>query len=919
MLRFFFLNILLFIGPLTQAASQPPTRIAFYYGDEAPIGSLFAYDWVVLQPDLTGSARLALLQQGGTSTIAYVNVDEMARSHAEFRHLNDDWILGENTAWDSVVLDVRRREVRRFLMEKLVVPAMERGFHGVFLDTLDSHRLVDEGRDHGPAFAAAQAQLIREIKSAYPDTRLIVNRGFHLPASVRGSVDALAFESYRSGYDAARQRYVKVPEQDRQWLDSQLEQWRRDAPELPIVAIDYTDTLEEARELYRTLRQDGFIPYVSNGALTRLGPTDPAAHLRHVLVIHDLPEARMEQSSAHRRLGIILERLGLVPVYRSSLAELPDEPALDRYRAAIVWWEGAARAPALCRWLLHQNQAGLRVVTLGQVPATPACRNLMGDTEFAIPDGTIVAVNSADSVASFEGNRLPATITSPLPRHAPGTPWLSVTDARGRLYHPMYLFDGGGVAVAPFIFESGPDDEVWWLFDPFQFLTTALALPPFPAIDSTTENGRPILTVHIDGDGLVSRAELPGTPLASEVIHQRILQRYSIPHTVSVIEGETSPKGLYPDVSDEVEASARAIFREEHVEVASHTYSHPFFWQALEGGPAPRIENTLYGYFMNIPDYQLSLAREIQGSVDYINRRLAPGHKPVNVFLWSGDARPGEKALAMVRELGLYNVNGGDTHPLSFGSELAEVWPDARPVGDELQVYAPVINENVYTGLWTGPFYGYRNVIDSLEILENKGRLKPIGLYYHFYSGTKPEAIGALHEVYRYALGRQPIALYLSDYARKVQNQYYSALVHHADGGWQWRGLGSPSTVRIARDIWPDLSRSRGVTGFRDAAGHRFVHLTGDDPKLYLSYQPPSGPWLDNANGSILHWQRHRQDDNRWRIELSAKAHQPLELTFKGAHRCQVVNGPGELIESDRSTLVRLPTHATDQWAMECQ
>lgn len=157
---------------------------------------------------------------------------------------------------------------------------------------------------------------------------------------------------------------------------------------------------------------------------------------------------------------------------------------------------------------------------------------------------------------------------------------------------------------------------------------------------------------------------------------------------------------------------------------------------------------------MTIPGYHATPEREITGSVDYINRALAPTQKPVSVFLWTGDARPGQQSLAMVRELGLVNVNGGDTHPLPYDSGVAGVWPDARPIGDELQVYAPVMNENVFTNLWTGPFYGFRNVTDSFQILEERGRLKPIGIYYHYYSGTKPESLSALEEVYRYALAQ---------------------------------------------------------------------------------------------------------------------------------------------------------------------
>ena len=65
------------------AVGHPP-NIAFYYGNEAPIGSLMAYDWVVQQQDQASDARIDLLTEASTTPIAYVSVGEMARSHRLF-------------------------------------------------------------------------------------------------------------------------------------------------------------------------------------------------------------------------------------------------------------------------------------------------------------------------------------------------------------------------------------------------------------------------------------------------------------------------------------------------------------------------------------------------------------------------------------------------------------------------------------------------------------------------------------------------------------------------------------------------------------------------------------------------------------------------------------------------------------------
>jgi hypothetical protein len=915
--------LLLLFLPLSLAIAHEitpkPDNIGFYYGDEAPIGALYAYDWLVLQQDQVSDARLELLAQGDTLPLAYFSIGEMARNHRLYSEISPSWKVGKNTAWKSTVLDLRNPDVRQFLIDNIVAPAMARGFRGVFLDTMDSHLLAEAGRGDPEAFVAGQETLIRAIKARFPSARIVLNRGFHLQGAMDDLVDGVAFESYREGYDPGRRQYYSVSDKDRQWLDTQLAYWRETRPDIPLIAIDYVKDGTRAAALADKLRDDGLVPVVSNPELTRLSPTRPAVQPRHVLVIHDLPASRMDQSGAHRRLGIVLERMGLVPHYRSSRETVPDEPTNDRYLGVVLWWESAGTKSAVCGWLKGVQQRGLPVVSLGLLPAETSCRQLLGENTLALPATPLTFSERAPSVATYEGRRLPQAPTSALPVLDGGQSWFTATDTRGREFHPVYTFSGGGVALAPFLFEQGPDDEAYWLFDPFAFLSEALGNPGIPAIDSTTEAGRRILTAHIDGDGLVSRGEFTGSPLSAAVITDKILRRFTIPHTVSVIEGETSPNGLYPGVSDEAESNARAMLRLDNVEVASHSYSHPFFWQALEGGPAPRLENTLYGYFMNIPDYQVSLDREIAGSVDYINRELAPADKPVSVFLWTGDARPGPKALRKVREAGLLNVNGGDTHPLPYASELAGTWPDARPVGDELQIYAPVMNENVYTNQWTGPYYGFRYVIDTFRLLEDRGRLKPMGIYYHFYSGTKPEALNALEEIYRYALAQPVTPLYLSDYARRVQTQYYSVMQQDSQGGYRWRGLGAPSTVRVAADRFPDLEHSRGVAGFHDAAGVRFVHLTGKDPVLHLSDARPEGPYLSNANAVITHWQRSGNTGG-WKLELGLQGHQALDVVIANGGNCRVTQPAGVAATRSGSDLqLRLARSSVARLSMECR
>ena len=43
--------------------------------------------------------------------------------------------------------------------------------------------------------------------------------------------------------------------------------------------------------------------------------------------------------------------------------------------------------------------------------------------------------------------------------------------------------------------------------------------------------------------------------------------------------------------------------------------------------------------------------------------------------------------------------------------------------GNNLQVYAPITNENIYTNLWQGPYYGFERVLETFEMTDKPRRI----------------------------------------------------------------------------------------------------------------------------------------------------------------------------------------------------
>ncbi len=355
-----------------------------------------------------------------------------------------------------------------------------------------------------------------------------------------------------------------------------------------------------------------------------------------------------------------------------------------------------------------------------------------------------------------------------------------------------------------------------------------------------------------------------------------VLSRYPVPHTVSVIEGEIGKRGLFPERSAALEAVAREIFALAHVEVASHSISHPFRWR--RAAPAPGHRD--YTYTLDIPGYRYDPREEVAGSVRYIDTQLAPPGKRTRVFLWTGDCDPDEAPLDEAARLGVFNMNGGDTLISRADPTLTAVSPLGIPRGAHFQVYAPSQNENGYTRLWQGRYYGYERAIETFELTEAPRRLKPVNIHYHTYSASKTASLTALHKVYAWALAQPLHPVYASEYIERVQD-FQRAVVARTPTGWRIRGMGVLRTLRVARS----LGYAQGdIAGFREHGSDVYLHLLRDDAEVsFMSNAVQGRPVLKDANARVTGFERAGTG-----ARLSLQGHLPIEFTLNDAAGCTV-------------------------------
>lgn len=880
-LRRFWQACLLLLGCLPAMAQQRPPSYAFYYGAQPPLAELQAFDVAVVEPDFVPDPRrhARAAADGAHELYAYVSLGEVHPSRAYYASLPPGSLRGSNAAWGSRVIDQTAPGWQAFFLDTVIAPLWQRGWRGFFLDTLDSYQLFARTDAERAAQQEAMIAILGEFKRRYPDGKLMLNRGFELLPRAAPLISALAAESLYQGYDAGAGAYRPVPPADRAWLAEQM-RIARDQYRLPVVAIDYADPAAPgARELARAtaaqIRADGFIPWVADGGLASLGVGSIELLPRTVLVLVDSAGNDLHLSEAQRFLGMQLHYLGLRYEFVDLAGTpLPDGILAGRYAGVVSWLRDGSRYPQLGPWLARRAGEGMRLAlfnALGFAPQPALMQSLGLQTQPAAAPGRLRIAASDAALIGFEAPPLPSRADLQplrLADGAAGRSLLRLADASGAVYDAAAITAWGGYVLAPFAIQEAPGaDAVRWVVQPQDFLREALGLGELPAPDVTTEGGRRMLMVHVDGDGFASRAELPGTPYASEVMLREFIERYRLPTTVSVIEGELAPSGLHPQASKSLEAIARRIYARDEVEAASHTYSHPFVWAAAlkDTGPANRLD---------LPGYTLDLTREVRGSMDYVNG-LLPAGKTASVLLWSGDCVPPADAIAETARHGFLNMNGGDTTITRSMSSWTGIAAQGIAKGGFYQVYAPNQNENVYTGNWSGPFYGYERVIETFALTGAPHRFKPINIYYHLYSASKPASIAAMHRVYQWASAQPTSRVFGSQYIRKVLDFEATTFARdHASGALIVRTGADLRTLRLpAGAAPPQLNDS--LAGH--APGPSATYLTLAAAEAVLLPRPAGAaaaaaqPYVAEANGAI-----------------SALRRSPGELTF-----ALTVNGSG--------------------------
>jgi len=908
------LLLVLSIAAISHALAASEKSVAFYYGALPPVNALSQFDRLVLESENIKPAELKQLKQHGSTTFAYLSVGEVGPQRKWANQIQPQWSTGTNTTWNSQVMDLTSTGWQRFVLQRVDV-LLQQGYDGLFLDTMDSYQIHATDPASRKVQQDALANLIYRIKRKHPSIQMISNRGFEVMDQVGRYIDAVAAESLFSRWNHEEQQYQTVPEQDRQWLLAKLSEVKQ-KHRLDIISIDYVSPAnrDQAREVAKNIVALGFTPWVANPSLDYVGLSNLEVIPREVLMFYDSrSNGVIENSEVHTLLAMPLEYMGYVPVYHDIAAKgLPHGTLKGSYAGVAMWHQKLVDVEGYDAWLNKHLDDKLPLAMFGSIGTelTNTISDKLGiEPVHSIDSFTLEPVSNTELIG-FESpvpQRIDQFSQAFIVNDTRVTSHLRFGDKRGKELDAVVTADWGGLAIHPTIIDIDPDRTKNWIIDPFEFLKTSLKLIDAPMPDITTENGRRLWLSHIDGDAMPSWAELPGRFLGSEIIRDHIIEEYELPHTISVVEAEMYTE----DRRERMEQTARDLFALDYVEIATHTYSHPFKWQKIQPGSPSG----------DIPGYSYDLDREIGGSAHYIDNNLAPPGKKTKVLLWSGDAIPLADALETASKYGLLNMNGGNTVVSQANPTMTDISANARIVDGWLQVYAPIMNENIYTNEWLGPFDGFRRVIETFELTDYPRRLKPVNVYYHFYAGTKMASLRSLEEIYDWTMEQDILPVLGSEYIEKVPKFRSAGLARYLDGRWKITGLGGIKSLRtLNKNSWPDLTSSNNLIGTNSSHDANYIHTNGANSVTFrMQSTRPQMPHLVTANAKIDHW--NRRSDNS--ISIGFAGALPIEFELNGDKTYCNLNANGQSVRGkltrEGNTRFNLKTKESADATIDCE
>ncbi len=738
--------------------------------------------------------------------------------------------------------------------KKKIVNLLEQGYNGIYLERNEKSKKSNE--------------CINYFKNVAPNIRFITMYDSNLNQKLYELFEAIVIDDTHE---------IKAKD-----LESMHES------DIDIIKIHFVTSseLNDVSAYVKKIELQNMIPYVTTRTFNRYGKSSKNAIKREIFTLIDESKEDRIFLSSHEVGALPVEYLGYIQKLYDVSDGLPKIDDMYHYAGVVIWLREDYKKPQkLIEWVVSLNKIGIKVVFMNNF-GFGADATFLKALDIDIYGGDASSKNKKhivyqDQMIGFEMNpSLGGASVYIHPKNA--RELLILEDSNGLLTTTAAITAWGGYVIGEAMMIEVHGENIW-VINPFKFLQEALSLPIIAVPDTTTHYGNRIFFTHIDGDGMVNAVESNPELFSGDMILDKILKTYDVPHSVSLIGADIEPDGLYPQFSDRVVEISKDMYALDNVEPATHTFTHPFYWGKIKNNDlAPE-------YRLQPKNYDFSIEREFTGSIDFINKNLVKKDKDKQAksVFWSGDCSPRLNVLEYIYHKGILNINGGDTTINNVTPWLSLVAPIGLERGEYYQVYTGAQNENVFTNDWLGPFWGFKRVVQTFKLTDSPRRLKPIDIYYHLYSGSKAASLNALKYIFNWSLKQNIFPIFTSEYI-PIAMDYFTVSMANEENKWLVSGMKNLKTLRfedINRSV--DMAVSKSVYGFKKFENHTYVSFDKEESHHFSLSEQKQPTYLIASNAQVTSYNRGRSN-----IEYKFKGYSNLKLDFYLGKGCELKSVP---------------------------
>lgn len=217
---------------------------------------------LIVEGSLYNAQEIKALKAKCNLVLAYISFTEISKDDAGYKNFAP-YTMGENDTWGSCYINLKNNEALR-LMKKRGLSLLQKGFDGLFLDTMDNVGAWG----NLPELKDEVLHLIHTINEEAEPKIWVQNGGLDLLPQTHQLVSAVLVESVATDYNFKEKTYRLREQQDFNKRKQQLLNAKKEF-KVEVLAVEYASEEKLTQQVHQRLKGLPLSYFVSNIALNQ--------------------------------------------------------------------------------------------------------------------------------------------------------------------------------------------------------------------------------------------------------------------------------------------------------------------------------------------------------------------------------------------------------------------------------------------------------------------------------------------------------------------------------------------------------------------------------------------------------------------------------------------------------------------------